>query len=155
VLILALPLPSLAQPQGPSARDNCNAVTSAAVAGRDQANARIGSIETSVRDQTEAARNCLERFSDMAARQTMVIGGFDLAPLRDTLMDRACNIIQSAANNAQQSLLSSISSQLPAIPPGLNQVLQTPGLVPAQPDAGNSQPQSIWSRMTCSMNGTC
>lgn len=152
---VVLPSVSLAQ----SVQDNCNAVTNAAVAGRDQANSRIGDIERSVQQQAEKMRSCMERFSDAASRQAMVIGGFDLAPLRNTLMDRACNMILTQASAAS----SAISSQLPQIPAGVSQVFDTPGILPqpagtsgtsgASPAPGGSG--SIWDRLSCTVSGNC
>lgn len=148
VATAVLPPHSLAQ----SVQDNCNAVTNAAVAGRDQANNRIRNIETAVQQQAAKMRSCMESFSDAASRQAMVIGGFDLAPLRNRLMDQACNMIQGQVTNAQQS----ITSQLPQVPSSVNQVFQTPGILPQGSGASTSAPQqSIWNRISCRVSGTC
>jgi hypothetical protein len=148
--VLSLHSPAHSQ----SVQDNCNAVTGAAVAGRDQANNRIRTIETTVQKQAEAMRSCMEKFSDAASRQALVLGGFDLAPLRNALMDRACNMIQSQVNSAQQA----VTSQLPQAPSSVSQVFQTPGILP---QSGNvSMPvgttsKSIWDKISCSISGSC
>jgi len=134
-----------------SVQDNCNAVTSAAVAGRDQANSRISNIESVVQQQAAKMRSCMESFSDAASRQALVIGGFDLAPLRNRLMDQACNMIQSQVAGAQQSISTAVS-QLPQVPTSVSQVFQSPS--GSATSAGSPQ-QSIWNRISCRVSGTC
>jgi len=115
-----------------------------------------------VQQQAEKMRSCMERFSDAASRQAMVIGGFDLAPLRNALMDKACNMIMTQASNVS----SSVSSQLPQVPSGVSQAFQTPGILPqpggasAGAGASGASPApspsgSIWDRMSCAVSGNC
>lgn len=139
-VILVLPLNSLAQ----SVQDNCEAVERAAVSGRDQANSRISSIEQVVNRQAQSARSCLERFGDAASRQSMLIGPFDLAPLRNALMDQACNMIQGSTQ--------AVTSQLPTMP-------TLPGGNTSQGARGITNPSTtrpgIWDRLACSVAGNC
>lgn len=89
VCLIALPQLSFAQ-----AAANCEAVTKAAQAGRDNANMALANNQLKLKENAQFARNCMEIFGDLASMQIMVIGGFDISPLRDMLLEEACSIIK-------------------------------------------------------------
>lgn len=149
-LVATIVLPALSHAQS-SVKDNCDAVTNAAVFGRDQANKRLTDLEKAVQQQASQIRSCMERFSDVASRQAMVIGGFDLAPLRNALMDKACNFLDQQVAGAKQTATNQINSQisqLPAIPSGISDAVQ-------QQTGINPQPKGLWDRLACNVSGNC
>lgn len=151
-LLATTVLPVLSHAQ--SVQDNCDAVTNAAVAGRDQANRRIADLESAVQQQATRMRSCMEAFSDAASRQALVIGGFDLAPLRDRLMDQACSYLQGQVASAQQSITNQISSQLANVPSSVtNAIQQQTGITPQS--VTSPQSRSVWDRISCRVSGSC
>lgn len=91
VLAILIGLPQLSFGQ---AAANCEAVTKAAQAGRDYANTTLANNQLKLKEAAQFHRNCLEIFGDLASIQIMVIGGFDISPLRDMLLDKACSIVK-------------------------------------------------------------
>lgn len=91
VLAILIGLPQLSFGQ---AAANCDVVTKAAQAGRDHANNTLANNQLKLKEAAQFHRNCLEIFGDLASLQIMVIGGFDISPLRDMLLDKACSIIK-------------------------------------------------------------
>jgi hypothetical protein len=142
--ILVLPLHSQAQ----SAADNCNAVGNAAARGRDQANSRIQSAEDALRTGAARQRDCMEQFGDIAARSAMVIGGFDLSPLRKLMTDKGCDIINGQVRAIQNQATGAINGATAPI----RNVAGSAG-VPAS--TVSTQTRSIWDRMSCSVSGNC
>lgn len=84
-----------------SEQAECDRIRSAAESGRTRAIDRLGNLEGLVKDQVVNARTCLERFGDLAARQTVNVGGFDVAPIRDAIFKNACSVIQGKVSQVQ------------------------------------------------------
>ena len=151
-VLIALPLLGSAATD----QDNCDVVYKAAAAGRDQAAKRISDAEEAVRAAAERQRTCLEQFADIAARQSIAIGGFDAGALRKFLGDKACNMIDSQVAKTGLS-----ASQLKDLQTAGQQAISN-GTLPASsvptsvvPASTQTQVRSIWSRMSCSMTGNC
>lgn len=87
---------------------NCDLIRNAAEVGRARAIDRLGNLESMVKQQLVNARSCMERFGDLASRQTVNVGGFDVGPIRDAIFQNACSVIQGRVNQAT----SEVNSQL-------------------------------------------
>jgi hypothetical protein len=120
--LLLVPLSSSAQLAAEQAE--CNRITSAADAGRTRAIDRLSSIQQLVKQQVATANVCQERFGDIASRVTVTIGGFDVAPIRDAIFEKACDIISSKTGSilsqatSQLTPLTDLTSKIPGLPTG-------------------------------------
>jgi hypothetical protein len=94
---------------------DCDRIRAAAENGRTRALERLGNMESTVKDQVANARSCMERFGDMAARQTINIGGFDVAPIRDAIFNNACSVVQGKVSQVQGQV-SNAYSQVTNLP---------------------------------------
>jgi hypothetical protein len=151
VALLAQPIVSFAQATSTDA--DCEVINRSARTGRDVANSRIGQTERTSNEQISARRKCLEAFGDMAGRQAIVIGGYDLTPLRKAFLDQACGAIESKVKDVTMSTTSNLPNALPSIPPV---PASTPGINPgAAQSPAPAQQKSVFDRLTCSFSGSC
>jgi hypothetical protein len=149
--LLAQPIVSLAQATSTDA--DCEVINRSARAGRDVANSRIGQTERTSNDQISARRKCLEAFGDMAGRQAMVIGGFDLTPLRKAFLDQACGAIESKVSSVTMSTTSNLPTSMPSIP---SLPASTPGINPGEtPSSAPAAQRGVFDRLTCRFSGSC
>lgn len=142
--LLVLPVTE-ATSQTTAEQAECQLVLNSAQNGRNTAVGRISNVESAVKDQVATARSCLERFGDMASRQTVSIGGVDVSPIRDAVFAQACNVIQSKTGQIASQYSQVVSQVTRAVGQAVNQGVQAP----------QAQTQSLWDRVSCTVLGTC
>lgn len=150
-LAALLVLPAIDATAG-SEQDDCNLVLNAAEGGRAAAVNQLAQIDQAVADQVASSRSCLERFGDAASRATVTVGGYDIAPLRNMLTDKACSIISSNVSSgygqAKAQAVTAVSdaggSTGRAIVAGANQAMSSP-----------SSEASVFDKIACNLFNRC
>lgn len=126
ILVAAIGLVPLAA----LAQSDCQDAQTAANTGKATANETINNVEQDLKTKVNAARACIEAFGAAGARITILMGGFDLAPIQNMMTQAACSVIQKGASSITPSFtapvfnLPSPSVKVPTVP---TQPAATPG----------------------------
>ena len=139
-----------------SEQQDCDAIANAAANAKSAEVSRLSTIESAVKDQLVNARSCLTTFGDLASRQTVVLGGFDVAPIRDAVFQNACSIIQGKVDQAKSSVNQVYStathSATNAITSGISNGTLS-NMAGAATRAATAGTNSVWDRLTNWMSG--
>lgn len=165
LMALVLPLSSFAVT---SSEQDCDDISNSAYNGRNAANTRIATTDSTVKKGIETARTCLEQFGDAASRQSIVIGGFDMGGLRNVLGNTACSIIPTTlpsssgfgnifsnlfSGNINGAVAGIANNALSAAALGAKPIAGS-SVVQAVPSTSPAQTRSIFDKVSCSIAGS-